>query len=140
MLGSRRHNRRELLVVPHMFNNTRTVLREVWAVASSLVALVHVSLCHEACKRSLILKFWAWRSPRKFMEKLLKFSGYTLKLSHCHHIINKIHVCLNFKMEDIVPSSLATASFFLLVDHSKYINHMFYCSVYIEISCALKIF
>ena len=34
--------------------------------------------CHEACKRSFILKLWSWRSHGKVIEKLLKFSGYTL--------------------------------------------------------------
>ena len=33
---------------------------------------------HKACKRSLILKLWSWRSHGKVMDKILKFSGYTL--------------------------------------------------------------
>ena len=44
---------------------------QVLPVASSLVASMHLS-------RSIILKFWSWRSHRKFMEDILKFSGYTL--------------------------------------------------------------
>ena len=46
------------------------------------LSLQYLSLsCHEACKRSLILKLWSWGSHGKIMEKILKFSGYTLKRS-----------------------------------------------------------
>ena len=41
---SQKQNQWELLVVPGMFNNAMTVLSEVWPVASSLVASVHVCL------------------------------------------------------------------------------------------------
>ena len=36
--------------------------------------------CYKACNRSLILKLWSWRSHWKVMEKILKFSGYTLMI------------------------------------------------------------
>ena len=38
--------------------------------------------CHEACKRSIILKLRSWRSRGKVMQEILKFSGYTLWTIH----------------------------------------------------------
>ena len=37
--------------------------------------------CHKACKRSLILKLRSWISHGKVMEKILKFSEYSLAVN-----------------------------------------------------------
>ena len=39
--------------------------------------------CQKAYKRSWILKLWSWRNHGKVMEKILKFSGYTLYCPYC---------------------------------------------------------